>query len=462
MLGIPLNAPKYRCVDAQGLVLDHDDYPAMVCLRTRQATTDQIVGIQRPDDSIRWVSACCQPILVDGGDGFAGVLSTIHDITERRNAEQARNASEAELRSFFHSAPLSMGVLQDLGDDLLIIRINEFGARAFGVEPEAMQGRTSSSLGVSLEHVQLWRHNLLASTQLASPVNFQYTHELAGQANWLSATVCPLAASAAQNRYCFVVDIITPRVRAEEMVRQQQVQIAHVQRLSSLGQMASELAHELNQPLFAIGNFAAASLQALDELPEQTTVNLRNWLGQIAAQADRAGQIVHRLHRFVRKTPTARQRLELGELTREALELVAIDARLHGVELECLESGTPIQVLVDRIQIQQVLVNLVLNGIEAMSGIEPAQRKLTIRVQLADAPEHAAIVVRDRGRGFGAIPVEQLFEPFFSTKPNGSGMGLAISREIARALGGELLAEPAPGAGAQFTVTLPLHESGDE
>lgn len=462
MLGIALNAPKYRCIDSEGREIAHSDYPAMVCLRTREPIVDQLVGIQRPDLSIAWVSACCQPLLVDGGAGFAGVLSTIRDVSERRNAEQARQASEATLRSFFASAPLSMGVLEDLGDDLLIVRINTFGAQAFGMSPDEMQGRTSRSMGVSEDHVRLWRQNLLASTERELPVSFQYSYELQGQTHWLSATVCPLAADNSQDRYCFVVDLITPRVRAEQTVRQQQLQIAHVQRVSALGQMASELAHELNQPLFAIGNFAAASLQALEGPPEESLVNLRHWLGQIAAQADRAGQIVHRLHRFVRKAPMARQRLELGELVREALELIAVDARLHGVEIDNIAPQQPIQVFVDRIQVQQVLVNLVLNGIEAMSVTEAPHRKLTIRVQLADAAGQAAIVVRDRGRGLGDLTVEQMFEPFFSTKPNGSGMGLPISREIARGLGGELVAAPAAGAGAQFTLTLPLYEAEDE
>jgi two-component system sensor kinase FixL len=462
MLGIALNAPKYRCVDADGRPLGHDDYPAMVCLRTRQPTSNQLMGIVRPDDHVSWVSVNCQPILVAGGDGFAGVLSTFRDVTERRVAQQARVASEATLRSFFDSAPLSMGVMQDLGDDLRIIQINAFGAQAFGISAAEMQGRTSLSLGVSPEHVALWRQNLHASVRLGSPVNFQYTYELQGQTNWLSSTVCPLTASGRDDQYCFVVELITPRVRAEETVRVQQAQLAHVQRLSALGQMASELAHELNQPLFAIGNFAAACLQGLDTLPAEGAAPLRRWLEQIAAQADRAGQIVHRLHRFVRNTPTKRQRLELGELTREALELVAVDARLNGVELDYAGSGRPLHALVDRIQVQQVLVNLVLNGIEAMSAIAPAERKLTIRTRYADGPHSAAIIVADHGRGFGDLAVERLFEPFFSTKPNGSGMGLAISREIARGLGGDLTAKPGAERGAEFTVTLPLAETADE
>src|SRR5437868_2002925 len=103
MLGIALNAPKYRCVDAEGRPLGHDDYPATVCLRTRQPTSDQVMGIVRPDDHISWVSVNCEPILVAGGDGFAGVLSTIRDVTERKVAQQARVASEATLRSFFDS-----------------------------------------------------------------------------------------------------------------------------------------------------------------------------------------------------------------------------------------------------------------------------------------------------------------------------------------------------------------------
>lgn len=461
MLGLPLNAPKYRCYDASGRLLDHTEYPAMVCLRTRQPTIDEVVGIVRPDGKTAWVSCCCQPILIDGGDGSVGVLSTIRDITERRQAEQARQASEAALRSFFDSAPLFMGVIEDLGEDLLIVRINSYGAQAFALEPQAMQGRTSRSLGISDEHLQLWRQKLVASRQLGQPVSFQYSYDVNGQANWLSATVCPLT-DAPADQYCFVVDIITARVRAEETVRLQQAQIAHVQRVSSLGQMASELAHELNQPLFAIGNFAAASLQALDELSEAPPTNLRHWLTQIAAQADRAGQIVHRLHRFVRKSPTTHQRLELAELIREGLELVAVDARLHGVELECIETRQPIHVFADRIQVQQVLVNLVLNGIEAMSASEANHRKLTVRVQLADAAGHAALIVRDRGRGLDAVPIERLFEPYFSTKPNGSGMGLTISREIARSLGGDLAAAPASGPGAQFTLTLPLHEGADD
>jgi len=251
---------------------------------------------------------------------------------------------------------------------------------------------------------------------------------------------------------------ITARVRAEEQARQRQAELAHVARLGTMGEMAAGLAHELNQPLSAIVNYVQACLERIQSGAGDPSELLSD-MEQAAAQAERAGEIVERIRKFVRKPEARRTAMDPNTLVREAADLVKTELRHHEVQL-ILDLTDPLpKVEADSIQIEQVIVNLIRNSMEAMSETRGDGRRLVIQTSSAghDAVECA---ISDTGPGLSADVGERAFDPFFTTKPDGMGMGLSICRTIIEAHGGRLWATPNPERGATFRFTLPI-EGGD-
>jgi len=242
------------------------------------------------------------------------------------------------------------------------------------------------------------------------------------------------------------------RARAEERAQRQLSQLAHVARLATMGELASGLAHELNQPLCAIVNFVEASLE-LARADGAGTKELRGALAEVARQAQRAGEVIRRLREFVRRREPEREPIDLNSAVREVVALTAPEARNRGVRVRLRLGARLPRVLADTIQVQQVLVNLVRNGFDALHSAEARKRVLTIQTVRRD--KMVELAVADCGLGLAAEQQERLFEPFFSTKPDGMGMGLSISRSILEALDGQIWAEPNRAGGATFRLTLP-------
>jgi PAS domain S-box-containing protein len=251
---------------------------------------------------------------------------------------------------------------------------------------------------------------------------------------------------------------ITERRQAEEQARRHQAELAHVARLSTMGEMASGLAHELNQPLAAITNYSQGCIRRLHG-GRATPESLQEALEQVCAQAQRASEIIRRLRNFVRKGEPQRSIVDANVLVREVLALMEPDLRRHQVRLQLELADDLPRVLADPIQVEQVILNLLLNGAEAMSSVAPEQRTLTIRTERAGG-DFVAVYVADTGPGLPAEVGEQIFDPFFTTKPTGMGMGLSISRSIVEAHGGALAVLPTP-AGARFRLTLPTPEDDE-
>jgi C4-dicarboxylate-specific signal transduction histidine kinase len=229
------------------------------------------------------------------------------------------------------------------------------------------------------------------------------------------------------------------------------LQLAHAGRVSSLGHLSAGLAHELNQPLAAITNFAEAADVLLDRT-ELDPALLRGQVREIRAVALRAGQIVRRMRDFVRPTANVRQDLELGQLVREVLELCRPEAERDGAACVVRLGATELPVSGDPIQIQQVLVNLVQNALQALRAVPAGERRLEV-VSLAEEGQ-VTVTVRDSGPGFSSVELQRLGEPFFTTKSDGLGLGLAICRVIVERHGGRLWAEPV-ASGASVTFVLP-------
>lgn len=249
---------------------------------------------------------------------------------------------------------------------------------------------------------------------------------------------------------------IADREHAEEQARRLHDQLAHVARFSTLGEMAAGLAHELNQPLGAISNYASGCIQRL-RAGNADEEKLIAALSKIAAQAQRAGQIIHRLRSFVADRESEKIAADVNGLVEEVVDLEGSEARQREVDLELELAADLPQVLADTIQIQQVILNLLRNGIEAMHETEASRRRIVLRTRLLGGAVEVAVA--DRGCGYADIDSDRFFDAFFTTKDHGMGLGLTISRSIIEAHGGELGAAPNPGGGAVFHFTLPVIES---
>jgi PAS domain S-box-containing protein len=252
-----------------------------------------------------------------------------------------------------------------------------------------------------------------------------------------------------------IVDI-SERKSAAEQLHRHQTEMAHVARLSTMGEMAAGLAHELNQPLSAITNYANGCTNLLNGSSHAPT-RVNDMLLQITSEGHRAAEIIRRLRRFVSKLEPRYMKIDVNDLLRDACALVAHDARNRGVAIHFSLAEPSPQVLGDLVQLQQVVVNLVLNGFEAMDQNGRGERRMEIETRFPDAGSEAVeISFMDRGVGLPDGTADRIFEAFYTTKPRGLGMGLSISRSIVEAHGGRLSAETRSGGGAVLRVCLPV------
>ena len=241
--------------------------------------------------------------------------------------------------------------------------------------------------------------------------------------------------------------------RMEEATLQHQKRLEQTSRLITMGEMASSLAHELNQPLSAIANYCMGSVNRLAS-GEFRHDEILTAMQKASAQAERAGKIIRRMREFVKKSEPNRARVDLAEIVDEAVGFAEIEARKAGVALRVDIPADLPPVFADRIMIEQVVLNLIKNGIEAMQQTPPAERELLVAAR-TEGERTVELAVADRGQGIDAEKAEQLFAPFYTTKPEGMGMGLNICRSIIEYHDGRLWAQPNPGGGSVFRFTLP-------
>jgi len=258
----------------------------------------------------------------------------------------------------------------------------------------------------------------------------------------------------------FIRDL-TERQHTEARLQELQAELVHMSRLTAMGEMASALAHELNQPLSAIANYMKGSRRLLENSPGESAILLRDAMDKAAAQALRAGEIIRRLRDFVARGESERRVEDVKKLVEEASALALVGAKDKGIRVHFQFDPRVDFVLADKVQIQQVLLNLMRNAIEAMEDTD--NRELV--VSTAQAPENlVAISVADTGAGISPEISAQLFQPFITTKRQGMGVGLSISRTIIEAHGGSIAPRPNPGGGTVFCFTLPAvakEEVGD-
>jgi C4-dicarboxylate-specific signal transduction histidine kinase len=248
-----------------------------------------------------------------------------------------------------------------------------------------------------------------------------------------------------------VMDVTDDKTR-EEALRKSQADLAHVTRVTTLGEMSASIAHEVNQPLTAAVTSASACLRWLEA---QKLEEARRSATRAIEEAHRASEIIGRIRALAKKAPPQKDWLNVNETIHEVIALARSGIQQNGVALETQLSDDVPVILADRVQLQQVILNLMMNAIEAVSKVGKDPRELLVRSR-TDKSKQVVISVRDSGPGFDPKSLEHLFDAFYTTKPQGLGMGLAISRSIIDAHGGRLWATANRDKGATFQFTLPI------
>ncbi len=403
---------------------------------------------------------------IDTDDG-AMVLAAIVDITERKAAETALLDSEHRLRSLAAIVESSDDAIIGADLDGVVTSANKAAERVFGYGSSELVGQSISRLTLPGRGDDMI--DILGRIKRGERVDHYETlrRHRDGSILHVSLTVSPIFdVAGALVGASIVARDITAAAKADAALKESQIklqalhsELLHVSRLSAMGEMASALAHELNQPLAAISNYMKGSRRLLASSTGIDAAKIETGLDKAAEQAIRAGQIIRRLRDFVARGESERRVESIGKMVEDAGALGLVGARERGVLLTFDLDPTVDLVIADRVQIQQVLVNLFRNAIEAMT--ETANRELVVTSARA-ADDMLEISVSDTGHGLSESALSNLFQPFFTTKDAGMGVGLSISRSIVEAHGGRMRAEPNDRGGASFRFTLPIAQQKED
>ena len=414
-----------------------------VCLEQLGRTMSWEFRNVRKDGTVLWVRQTARAMVIKNRPV---VLIVCEDITDRRRAEY-----------------LTGQVFERSPDDVFIIardyryqRVNPVFEQHWGKPAEEIVGMHVADL-LGMESFEQTRPYLMRC----------FEGEEAHQAGWLTigsrgrrylvVSCSPLRPHSERVEAALVISRdLTEHMLASEALREAQAALAHVTRVTTLGEVTASIAHELNQPLAAIVNNANACLGLLPS-GRHDLDDVREALTDMVSDADRASAIIERVRGLAKRSPPEKVPLRLVDVVDDVRALAAAESVARRVTIRTDVAADLPVVLGDRVQLQQVLLNLVVNGMDAMSTVDEPERRLEIRGRpdRQGRSPAATISVQDSGVGLDAGRMDRLFEAFYTTKPHGMGMGLAISRSIIEAHGGWLWAEPNRGAGATFSFRLP-------
>jgi PAS domain S-box-containing protein len=371
-------------------------------------------------------------------------LELSRDVSEGRQAEYL-------IRQVFERAPDGVAIV---GRDYRFQRVNRVYERSWKLPAEAIVGRhVADCLGQTLfeERVKGELDRCFAGEH----VRYAEWFETSDGRRFLSVSFSPLRLDSERVEAALtIIRDLTDHMRAVESLQAAQTELAHATRVMTLGELAASIAHEVNQPLAAVVADATASLNWLASVPPDLD-RVRDALDAIVTDAHRAAEVIQRIRQLATKSLPRKDPLDVNGIVRDVDPLVRAELRRHEVALELdLAPGLP-AILGDRVQLQQVLLNLMVNGIEAMATVTNRPRELLIRSALHEKAQ-VLMAVQDTGVGIDPNGVDRLFSAFFTTKLGGMGMGLSISRSIVEAHGGRLWATPNEPHGAIFQFSLPV------
>jgi len=370
-------------------------------------------------------------------------------MAERRQGEQALRRSEERFAVAFRASPDALAIVRR--SDGTIVDVNERWAHLFGINGSTAIGHTPMDLRLFLHPADGQRvTNHLATRGHLRDVELQ----LRTQHNTVIRAVLTAESVSMGDEHCFLIVVrdVTDRRRAEMQLMQHRAEIAHLSRVALLGELSAAFAHELNQPLAAImANARAGQRLMLREPPD--SIEVRNILEDIVADDRRASEVIHRLQALLKRGELQLQPLDINEVVREVVDLVHTELIRREVLLHTVLAPDLPRVPADRVQMQQVLMNLVFNACEAMTEQPREERRVTI-ITRSTAGGEVAVAVADQGVGIPEGKEEQVFEPFYTSKRHGLGLGLTICRTIVTAHGGALWAANNPDRGATFHIVL--------
>jgi PAS domain S-box-containing protein len=456
---------------------------------TRQFWMDSVSGrslydveyrVRQRDGVYGWFQTRGTPIR-DSDGNIVKWFGTCTDITDRKRAEEALRQSEQELRTARNE--LEMKVAERtaelrrsaayLAEAQRLSRTGSFGWNVSTGELVLSEQcfrileydpATTPSVETVLERVHPDDITLVRETVERASLDgkdFEHAYRLLmpdGSGKYVHVVARAVGEESDSIEFIGAVMDITARKQGEEALRIAQAELAHVTRVTTLGELTSSIAHEVNQPLAAIVTNGNACLRWLAGQPPNLE-EARLAVGRIIKDGHRASEVIGRIRALVKKTPPQKEWLDINEILFEVIALARSEVQRHRVSLQTQLSGDLPLVRGDRIQLQQVVLNLVINGIEAMCGVNERPRQLRVRSE-KDGVNGVLVAVRDSGIGLDTETLAHLFDPFYTTKSTGMGMGLAISRSIIEGHGGRIWAEPNAPQGAVFQFTLLAEDEG--
>jgi PAS domain S-box-containing protein len=392
-------------------------------------------------------------------------LSVIRDVSEKKRAEEALRQSEQQLRDkdeqtrrdlrqIIDAIPQQVSVCDA---DWSPLFANQRELEYTGLTPQEAQSKDAVAKifhPEDFKKLEVLRERMIsegAPSEMEARIRGKD-----GQYRWFLIRDNPLRdEQGGVLRWYGTRTDIEDRKRAEETLRQAQANLAHVSRVMTLGELTASLSHEVNQPLAAVVTNGQVCLRLL-ALETPRLDEMRAAVERIVRDANRASEVIQRIRALAKRSAPQMISLDINDVVREAILLVQREVLSHGVSLRTELSPALPLVLGDRVQLQQVVINLLMNGVEAMASITDRPREILIRSQLHEAGQ-VLVAVLDSGIGIDSETAEQLFSAFFTTKPSGMGMGLSISRSIIRAHGGRLWVSPNADHGAAFQFTVPIN-----
>jgi PAS domain S-box-containing protein len=407
-----------------------------------------------PDGGKRYVSVSGFPVF-DAAGRFLGYRGVGRDITERKRADEALRESDMRFRTFVDHAADAFFMLDF--EQGTIIDVNQRACESLGYTRDELIGMTPLAVDIDLNRATL--ESIAKRAATGETVWFdRHRHRRKNGSVFPVEVQTSLFRNGGRRFLLKIARDITERLQADqerERLRQLEADLAHINRVSVMGELAASIAHEVNQPLAGVVSNGSACLRWLAR-DAPNLEEAREAARRIVRDGKRAGDVIARVRALTRRDATSSERLDLNHGIQEVLVLVGDEAKRQSaiIRTELAEDLAP--VAGDRVQLQQVVLNLVMNAIEAMSSVGQRARDIIITTRNVDT-DHVQVTVEDSGPGLDPHGVEKIFEPFYTTKASGMGMGLSVSRSIVQSHGGRLGATPKDGGGTVFHFVLPRY-----